>query len=458
MLDDSNTPDPLAIHRRPSTRSPVRLLVLLCVAFVSAADAKADSGLDLVAGFDADRIKSVFPLRDDSSVGEAAKLLFRLKKASAQALSDRNPSDFTDLEVGQLTKVTGTFASAKAYAVPQSLGDMIGIDRVLVVPLTTPSGAVVDVVVDQIPAAIQAGDRLTVTGMIVRRGSTIASASLVWEPSDAGNASWQWLSGHGVNAAELPSLNDRHQLSLVSDDANVFYAMLAAAAGSPPFPKPVRVQPIQLLRDYDSLTARYVTLPVEVIQVTRVSVSDELRRRQLSSDHYFQIDSVGQLGNTIVRIEPPAGSADSDKSNQGQTERAVFEDRYPVSIVMRDLPDFLKEAIRDREGGQAVVSDINVQVQVDGFFFRLWSYQSDYMKQFGDTKQFGPLLVAAELRNLETGSSDPLGIRMIGWGAAVFVGLAIVTIFVWHRRSSAVDQQVSRRRRKKTAPPIDLSS
>ena len=459
MLDDPNIQAPPAIHQQRPVRPPVpslmRLVVSLCFLVLAAAAAKADSGLDLVAGFDADRIERVFPLQDDSSVSEAAKLLFRLNKASAEALSNRNPARTTDLDVGQLSAVQGTFASAKAFAVPESLGDMLGIKRVLVVSLTLESGAVINVLVGQIPAAIQPGDRLTVTGMIVRRGSAIASVRLVWEPADAGNASWQWLSRRGVNAAELPGLNDRHQLSLVSDDADTFYAMLGAAAGSPPFPKPVQVQPIQLLQDYDSLTARYVAMQVETIQVTRISVSDQLRRRQLGSDHYFQIDSVGQLGNTIVRIEPPAGSG---PSNKRQSEPAVFEDRYPVSIVMRDLPGFLKKAIRDREGGDSVVSAINVQVQVDGFFFRLWSYQSDYMKQFGDTKQFGPLLVAAELRNLEAESSDPLGIHMIGWGAAVLVGLAIVTIFIWHRQSSAVDRQVSRRRRKKTVPPIDLSS
>ena len=35
---------------------------------------------------------------------------------------------------------------------------------------------------------------------------------------------------------------------------------------------------------------------------------------------------------------------------------------------MRDLPPFLETAMRDHEGGQAVISDVRVRIQVDGFF------------------------------------------------------------------------------------------
>ncbi len=64
--------------------------------------------------------------------------------------------------------------------------------------------------------------------------------------------------------------------------------------------------------------------------------------------------------------------------------------------MVRELPDFLKQQIRVQEGGDAVLAEIRVMVQADVFFYRLWSYSTDFMNQMGGGDQFGPLLVAAQ--------------------------------------------------------------
>ena len=111
-------------------------------------------------------------------------------------------------------------------------------------------------------------------------------------------------------------------------------------------------------------------MDLETVQVTRISVTEPHRQTQLGSDHYYQIDAVGDLGNVVIKIERPAGD---------EGPAATFENRYPVSVVVRELPDFLSQRIRVQEGGDAIVSQIKVLVGVDAFFYRLWSYSTVFM-------------------------------------------------------------------------------
>ena len=171
------------------------------------------------------------------------------------------------------------------------------------------------------------------------------------------------------------------------------------------------------------------------------------RQLQLGSDHYFQIDAVGDLGNIVIKLEPPAGESGPP---------AIFESRYPVSIVARQLPEFLQQRIRAREGGDAVVSQFRMQVGADGFFYRLWSYQTDFMDKHGNGKQFGPLLVAATIRNQEPTSSDPAGVGVIGTLAAAAVILAIIATWWWNRRVTARDLEVRDRRKARESQQLQL--
>ncbi|WP_068261276.1 hypothetical protein [Rubripirellula obstinata] len=437
-------------------------LASLAIASVSL----ADSAIDLVAGFDADRIEQVFPIQNKQSVSESAKLLHRVGKVRPESFISRTRSslqdDATDGDVvGDAVQFEGVFVEAKSYVVPDTLAEMIGLDSIAVVAIDADNNNLINVIAKSVPPSCKPGDLLKVVGMLVtpRRSDSddepenkvaVVAARMTWHPRDAANPSWQWLADHGVDIAELPGLKTRDRRPLSSADTDLFYSIMSAAAKSPPWPEPAAANPIDLLSDPNSLVAKFVTLPVETVQITRVSVTDVNRQRQLGSDHYFQIDTIGDLGNVVVKIE----SADEDAGG----EPAVFENRYPVSIVMLDLPDFLKTAIRVREGGEAVVSDVRVQIQVEGFFFRLWSYETDYMKQFGDEKQFGPLLIAANLQNLESDSPDPLGVSVIGWIAAGLIGISMVGIFLWHRQTAAGDAAIRRDRRDKSAAEIDLSS
>jgi hypothetical protein len=83
---------------------------------------------------------------------------------------------------------------------------------------------------------------------------------------------------------------------------------------------------------------------------------------------------------------------------------------------------------------------------MDGIFYRLWAYDTEFMSHQGGGQQFGPLLVAARMENREPESTDMVGAGRIGAAAAVTVLLAIAWIWWWQRRAWSEDAAVRRRR------------
>ena len=215
--------------------------------------------------------------------------------------------------------------------------------------------------------------------------------------------------------------------------------MLAAAAAigersDLPAAKPAN--PVALLRTPQELVGQWLHLELESVQVTRIEVPESDRQEQLGRDHYFQIDAVGDLGRVVIKIE------NSDKS----IPPATFQSRYPVSLVTAELPPFMREIIRREQGGEAVVVPLRVKFGMDGFFYRLWAYDSDFMAQHGGGPQFGPLLIAARFENLEPKSADPVGVGAIGTAAAIAILCGMAAIWWWQRRAWAADDAARRRR------------
>ena len=95
-----------------------------------------------------------------------------------------------------------------------------------------------------------------------------------------------------------------------------------------------------------------------------------------------------------------------------------------------------------------------MKFEIDGFFFRLWGYESDFMSQQGSGQQFGPLVMATRFRNLEPQSEDPIGVGVIGTGAAVVVLTAMAMIWWWQRRAWAADDAARRRRQEYQVGPV----
>ena len=259
-----------------------RHLILLFAMLILANVEKvsADSAIDLVAGFDAERIENVFPI-DKQSIGEAAKLLYRVEKASPESFVQRieadKVGDGTNADaVGNAVQFEGVFVGTTAYAIPDSLVELLGFKSISLVSIETDQDEVLQVISSSVPAGCKPGDRFNVIGMVVKVGDVqnaveaVVAAKMSWYPRVAANASWQWLADRGVDISTLPGLKTRDRRPLSSADTEAFYSIMAAAAGMPPLSqqeqlslqeqlRPKTVKPIDLLSDPNSLVANFIT-------------------------------------------------------------------------------------------------------------------------------------------------------------------------------------------------------
>ena len=311
------------------------------------------------------------------------------------------------------------------------------------------------VVTTELPADVNTGDRIRGIGVAIQcttsepaRVAVAAVGRLQWFPAAPPSVGWRLLSEQGVDVSALADVSTRNRQPLLPQDADAFYPMLAAAGkiGAIETAEPVPAKPLDLLREPEKYSGQWLSMRVNTVRVTRVSVTEPIRQEQLGSDHYFQIDSMGNLGEVVVQIERPHGET-------GDPIR--FENDYPVSLVVAELPKFLSDRIAEQDGDDAVVSMISVPIQLHGFFFRLWSYSSDFMDRQGGGDQFGPLLVVARITELPSDQAAA-GVEMIGYIAAAAVILGIIAIAIWTRSTERSDERERKKRRDREAESLEL--
>lgn len=425
-----------------------------------------DSALPLLANFDAQRIELAYPPADEESTGELAKLVYRLRSVDPQALRER--SSEVAVELGDLIRVEGRIRDVRRLPVPDHLVEYLEFPSLQVVDLAVDGdpekSAGRRLVTADLPGDAAAGDTVRGIAMLIEldpKGhsaeeedsrAVFAVSELGWLPQSPPRQGWKMLSDAGVDVGSLGELSLRTGLPLANEDGEAFYSILAAAdslSSGGELPAPRSVTAIDLLATaglhagsagaVDSKQVRsgdWIEIPLETVQITRISVTEPHRKAMLGADHYFQIDAVANLGRVDVRIENPADPGGP---------AASFENRYPVSVVAADLPAFLAESMRQRTGGPTTVADVSEPILVKAFFFRLWSYSSDYMDQFGGGDQIGPLLIAARIIPREL-PPDPAGVAAIAWLAAASVLIAIAAIAITHRVSSRRDRAVRQKR------------
>ncbi|TWU59097.1 hypothetical protein Poly51_18830 [Rubripirellula tenax] len=409
----------------------------------SAADA-----LDLLGGFDRDRIAKTYPPSDSAAVGELAKLVFRLQKVDPKVLASRvrkdptesNAAELVAAELGDAVSINGVVRSIQVIDVPGDLVEFLEFKRMRSLQIESPKQTV-QVVTANVADNIAVGDQARGTGVIVQANGQVAAAAgrLSWVPSTTPSAGWMLLAKAGVDISSIVEVASRDRKPLLAADADAFYATLAAAAsisGQRDLPASRNVTAVKMLTDAKTMAGHWIRFEAETVLVTRIAITDPDRQTELGMDRYFQIDAVVDLGNAVIQIE---GSSDEND--------ARFENRYPVSIVATELPAFLNEAIWKQTGVDAIVAKISRNVAIEGFFFRLWSYQTDYMNQFGGEDQFGPLVVAANITDRTPTSADPIGVSMIGWIAAVVVLAGMLATWLWHRSTTAGDREVAKKRK-----------
>lgn len=428
------------------------------------------SVLGSISGFDQQRIEAVSAWwrqsADPQNISEAAKLLFQVNRLSRTSLASQpsqTPATTTDpltWKIGDAVTVGGRATAIAAVKIPADLADVLDFSQIYRIEIETDQGATMRVIATSIPSSwvelwskTQTLDQpMSATAMVVSAGGDseprlIAAPRIAWFPAadasqDAAGirSHWALLAQYGFDVSMTEQLRGLNRQPLVTADRIAFYSMLRAAAEVQPTdqPQPVSIDAADLLRNPGESIGRRIRLRCQSVRITRVTLNNPAIIASLGSDHYWQIDALGELGNVVIRIDP------LDKN----AEPAVFENRYPVSLAILRLPDFLAQAMGGDQPGAARndVLMLSQQLTVDGFFYRLWSYENDLMARHGGGNQFGPLIMASQIVDSEPPRTDVVGVGKIGQWAAISAILMMLSAATWIYVTSRQDAAVRAKR------------
>lgn len=442
-------------------RKPVNLesLIILCGCLLGwGTTTQAQSVMDLLPGFEPSQLRSIATLGDESSAdpverldqltwdtGDLAKLAYRFNRLDDEVLKDRReplgPDDEPDIGDGVL--IDGSVIETQTLAVPDELIDILEFESVSIVRWQPDQGKQGIVAFGSLPVDLQAGDRLRGSGAKIGESGEMniyIGGRLAWTPSKPTSPAGDVLSSAGVDLSRLSEIAELDRKPLTTTDSSVFFAMIGVAdqvgktvrdsATQDEIPAEIRkkiramrvqvieASPLDLLQAPTQFTGQWIRLDVETVRVTRVAVESIQRQDEIGAPFYYQIDAVGDLGGVQLKIEVPDGPP------------VVMENRYPVTVVTATLPDFLQIA-----QGNDFVNTETVPIRVEGFFYRLWSYESDFMESRGG-KQFAPLVIGGVIQDRRPASSDPIGVNLIGKVAAIGIiaGIVGVIVFGWVTR------------------------
>ncbi|MEM6979388.1 MAG: hypothetical protein AAF539_06930 [Planctomycetota bacterium] len=404
-------------------------------------------GIDLPAP---ERLRS-----EDAVMTDLAKLVYRVNRISADVLRNRIEASDEPPVIGDAVAISGSIQIVTTVPVAAPLSDLLDLDMVSRVRLVTDESRIVDVVVKGLPSGAKPGDTIDLLGVLVRRSSekllasedsdadpSAASTTIVvggrakWRPAQSEIPELDVLAQLGVDISRLPEIVSRNRLPLSADDASVFYPLIGASAKLARQPDALAslskditpTKPIVLLRSPKDFVLRWIQIKLETVRWTRVAIGSPSRRIEAGRNDYFQIDAIGDLGDVQLQL----------KTDEG--DLVEMSSRYPFSLVSPTLPDFL----RGTDGKDAVAGESVTPVMIEGFFYRLWSYESELMDAY-ETKQFAPLIIATSITNRSPGA-DPIGVRLIGRIAAIGITISILGIVVFHWITRRGDRAAKRRR------------
>jgi hypothetical protein len=431
--------------------------------------------------FPAERISRaaavIAPRPTEEATGEAARLLWNLQRLpgglagnagaatagelsrfdDAAAVAALFPSEAALLGEPAVIELRGRVVGVDAVRVPQPLAELVELSRVYRLRLAL-GREEVRIAVPRVPQpwlrTAELDEAVVLRGLLVRVPSatrpgeggqewTLFAPEVRWSPGQRWPLGWRLLAAEGLDAGLLAGVSQRMRKPLLAADEASFYGVLrvAASLGGRPatLQRSHRVATVDLLREPEALVGRWIEVSLEIARVTRVEAATGAAAERLGSDDYWQLDAFGKLDG--VRVELAA-----ENEAQGPL---VFENQFPVSVAAVERPAWLRERLREGITGGARVDTrmVRENVVVRGFFYRLWTYRSDFTESRGG-RQVAPLILAAEIardrRGLPGAGPGPelFGILMAG---LVVAALLVTTLVLW--RVGRTDREIRARRR-----------
>lgn len=437
--------------------------LILVVWVLASGAAWAGSVLELLSDYDQRSVAAtarwLAAPQDTEAIRDAARLQYQVKRIDQSLLrarASRSPHG-TEWIPGDVIQIDGRVTGIAAVSVPDPQAEVLEMPRLFRLELqadpplraasadsaaSQPAGDEQAircfVMTDAVPRSWLAPPtrletrRVQVVGVVVQvdqgnQPSFIASTIVQWYPDESEtvlNEGWRLLSELRFDCSHWDEVQERDKRGLSATEP--FFELLAAAGravstATPPQP----VQVIDLLERSREMVGRWIRLRAETVRVTQIFLDAESSAAQtLGQEHYWQIDAFARLDGRVV--------IDTEQPGQPVSQPVEFDGRYPVSLVVAELPRELSDALETQGGMQAVVGMIRRPIAIDGFYFRQWSYDSEYMQARGAGRQFGPLVMVSRLTVLQPGQIR----SRVNWQsvvATVFLsGLVLVILVSWY--------------------------
>lgn len=225
-------------------------------------------------------------------------------------------------------------------------------------------------------------------------------------------ASQLYLASQGVDLGYLDMMRQNQKRRMLKEEGDYFYQMLSAAIYSQENPDQVGKLPSigfrDLIQDPNQHVGSVIEIEGTVRRIVAVPIVSEARRKELGIDQFYEMDM-------YVSLKDIATIHATDKNGK----EIVYKDRFPVTVHMATLPEPVTEYAHHR-------------VRVKGFFYRLWSYQSEFSKQTNQASQPSPLLISFEPKILRA-STRQLDLILTVGGVAFVLG---VFSLIWFLRMS----------------------
>ncbi|MEL6896185.1 MAG: hypothetical protein AAFP90_08800, partial [Planctomycetota bacterium] len=443
---------------------PMILWLAAGMTMLSWNSASADNVAPLLGPFDPPRIESASQWlespKDEQWISEVARLMYRVKRLPDRILTKEieNGIRGADLEprlVGDAVRVEGQTTQVTMFRVPQQLVDVLEFDRLYFVKIGDADGAQQGIICSDLPQIWKSTSkdksrrfRCQANGVCMRsdaagRPMLVIAARCRWLPNaesmtrlPAGQSlpdiadGWQWLGAANFDVGLLDTAVRLDRRTLTTDDNPAFFGMLAATGRIDDAATAGIAETADLLGRRLVRPGQLLRVQLNARRIVRVDVSDPAQRRILGQNHYWEIDAFGKLNPGEKVVVERRGDADGNKDPNQQP--LVMSGEYPVSLVTLRLPQWISNAVTESGGSSTdVMTMLRRKVDVDAFYYRLASYESEFMRRKGVDKQTGPILMAMRIRAVAPRGKDEIGARAIGWIALAVFGGGVVLVWLW---------------------------
>ena len=248
------------------------------------------------------------------------------------------------------------------------------------------------------------------------------------------------LAKHGVDLAQRDIAAKNNNRLMQADEGTYFYQMMRAT-------RVVQQNEIseeaigfqKLLQSPGASLGRAVQFSGRVRRVTKAQVTNPLQQRLLGADHYFVLDVFIPLTDSKVVVNTKQTLTGDEQSNDATSPPSItYDNRFPVTVCVANLPCDAKQLEKQN-------------VDVSGFFFRLWNYPSAFVEQENAGGQVCPLVVGLTPVIVESGAEQGRAfLQQVLFGAAALL-LLFGVLAIWYLKLS--DRKVGSAMKKGDALP-----